>query len=114
MFVSYFDNNLIGLFSEVIGKSFTNNSNRNKMDSADAKPGLIESFTRKYQYVMDKSSPHVLYRWIFFLVIFSIYFIRVYFLDGWFIVTYALGIYLLNQLIGFLSPQVRNKNSKYP
>ena len=36
---------------------------------------------------------------------FFIYCLRVYVVNGWYIVTYALGIYLLNQLIGFLSPQ---------
>ena len=73
--------------------------------------GFVESFSRKYQYVMDKSSPHVLYRWIIFAVVFLLYVTRVYFLNGWFIVTYGLGIYMLNQLIGFISPQVRCNSS---
>jgi len=39
--------------------------------------------------------------------------LRVYFIDGWYIITYGLGIFLLNNFIGFLSPledpeQVRN------
>jgi len=32
--------------------------------------------------------------------------IRVFFLEGFYIITYALGIYLLNLLIGFLSPNI--------
>ena len=68
--------------------------------------GVLETFSRKWPYILDKSSPMVLYRWIFFLCIFSIYVLRVYYVNGWFIVTYGLGIYLLNQFIGFLSPQV--------
>lgn len=77
-------------------------------ETATAAPtaGFAESFSRKYQYVMDKSSPHVLYRWILFFVVLSLYILRVYYLNGWFIVTYGLGIYMLNQLIGFISPQV--------
>lgn len=67
---------------------------------------FAEQLSRKYQYILDKSSPHVLARWAAFIIAFSLYFLRVYYLNGWFIVTYALGIYLLNQLIGFLSPQV--------
>lgn len=35
-----------------------------------------------------------------------IYALRVYLVNGWYIVTYGLGIFLLNNLIGFLSPQV--------
>merc|ERR1712188_181213 len=38
-------------------------------------------------------------------VLFS-YFVRVWLLRGFYIVTYALGIYNLNLLIGFLSPQI--------
>mmetsp|Transcript_10143 Transcript_10143/g.10981 ORF Transcript_10143/g.10981 Transcript_10143/m.10981 type:complete len:181 (+) Transcript_10143:119-661(+) len=66
---------------------------------------FMEDIARKYQYVLDKSSPHVLYRWILFVLCLSIYLVRVYYRDGFFIVTYGLGIYLLNQFIGFLSPQ---------
>ncbi len=69
---------------------------------------FMEDIARKYQYVLDKSSPHVLYRWILFVLCLSIYLVRVYYRDGFFIVTYGLGIYLLNQFIGFLSPQVIN------
>lgn len=78
------------------------------MSSDDVAPsaGFFESFSRKWQYVLDKSSPLVLYRWIFFTAVLSAYVLRVYYLNGWFIVTYGLGIYLLNQFIGFLSPQV--------
>lgn len=76
------------------------------MEEDTATVGFVEVWTKKWQYLLDKSSPHVLYRWISFVVIFALYFLRVYFLNGWFIVTYGLGIYLLNQLIGFLSPQV--------
>ena len=35
-----------------------------------------------------------------------VYLIRISFLHGWYIVTYGLGIYNLNLIIGFLSPQV--------
>lgn len=70
------------------------------------KVGIIESIARKWQYILDKSSPHVVYRWVMFAVVLSLYILRVYLVNGWYIVTYGLGIYLLNQLIGFLSPQV--------
>jgi len=36
----------------------------------------------------------------------GLYCVRVYLLNGWYIITYGLGIYLLNLLIGFLSPQI--------
>ena len=45
--------------------------------------------------------------WIGFVVVLWIYLVRVYYINGWYIVTYGVGIYLLNNFIGFLSPQAR-------
>lgn len=79
------------------------------IDMEDAAPAGASSwrhgFNVKLQYVLDKSAPHVLYRWIGYGVVFSLYGLRVYMVNGWFVVTYGLGIYLLNQFIGFLTPQ---------
>ncbi|OAY37245.1 protein RER1B [Manihot esculenta] len=61
---------------------------------------------RMYQYYLDKTTPHTIYRWIGSLVIVAIYCWRVYYVQGFYIVSYGLGIYLLNLLIGFLSPLV--------
>lgn len=61
---------------------------------------------RMYQYYLDKTTPHSVYRWIGTLVIAAIYCLRVYYIQGFYIISYALGIYLLNLLIGFLSPLV--------
>ncbi|KDP31988.1 hypothetical protein JCGZ_12449 [Jatropha curcas] len=61
---------------------------------------------RRYQHLLDKTVPHILYRWISCLFIALIYAIRVYILQGFYIITYGLGIYMLNNLIGFLSPQI--------
>ncbi|MBA0733331.1 hypothetical protein Gogos_017361 [Gossypium gossypioides] len=64
---------------------------------------------RMYQYYLDKTTPHTAYRWIGTLVITAIYCLRVYYVQGFYIVAYGLGIYLLNLLIGFLSPLVDPK-----
>ncbi|KAK4799125.1 hypothetical protein SAY86_024490 [Trapa natans] len=64
------------------------------------------ALTQRYRHLLDKSVPHVVYRWIAFLGLAFIYFVRVYLIQGFYIVTYAIGIYMLNLLIGFLSPQV--------
>ncbi|RDX79115.1 Protein RER1B, partial [Mucuna pruriens] len=63
-------------------------------------------FSKLFQYYLDKSTPHATYRWIGSLVIVSIYGLRVFYVQGFYIVSYGLGIYLLNLLIGFLSPLV--------
>merc|ERR1712216_584117 len=53
-----------------------------------------------------KSVPHLQQRWAAWGGVALIYLIRISFLKGWYIVTYGLGIYNLNLIIGFLSPQV--------
>ncbi|GMP31401.1 hypothetical protein CsSME_00005630 [Camellia sinensis var. sinensis] len=60
----------------------------------------------RYQYLLDKSNPYVRKRWIAFATIAIIYVLRVVIFPGFYLVSYALGIYILNLLIGFLSPQV--------
>ncbi|XP_002160025.1 protein RER1 isoform X1 [Hydra vulgaris] len=74
------------------------------------KPSFLSRFYtalgQRYQSILDKTVPYLIARWLFtcFLVVF--YCVRVYFLQGWYIVSYALGIYLLNLFIGFLSPRI--------
>ena len=46
----------------------------------------------------------------FFLgVLLVLFALRVWALQGWYIVTYGLGIFLLNLFIGFITPQVRGR-----
>ena len=58
----------------------------------------------KWRIVLDRTAPFTAGRWIGTGVCLIIYAYRVFHLTGWYIVTYALGIYLLNLMIGFLSP----------
>lgn len=59
-----------------------------------------------HQYYLDKITPYSTGRWIFWIVLSILYIIRVVILEGWYIITYGLGIYLLNLFIAFLSPKV--------
>ncbi|XP_073124899.1 protein RER1A-like [Henckelia pumila] len=59
-----------------------------------------------FQYYLDKSTPHAHYRWTGTFTLAFVYALRVYSLQGFYIVSYGLGIYILNLLIGFLSPLV--------
>lgn len=61
---------------------------------------------RKFQQILDSSTVHIVPRWIGFVVALAIYALRVYLVNGWYIITYSLGIFLLNNFIGFLSPQI--------
>ncbi|XP_058227920.1 protein RER1A-like [Rhododendron vialii] len=62
--------------------------------------------SRRFQHLLDKSTPFVLHRWLAFAAVAIVYAVRVFFVEGFYIVSYALGIYVLNLLIAFLSPQV--------
>lgn len=79
------------------------------MDSSqDQQPAfgalLQKSLKNKFQQLLDKSVPQTAARWVFFSAVLSCYLLRVYYLEGFYIVTYGLGLSLLNLLIGFLSP----------
>ncbi|XP_072538415.1 protein RER1 isoform X2 [Salminus brasiliensis] len=79
-------------------------------ESIHGKPSVIGGFFTRlgqiYQSWLDKSTPFSAVRWAVTLLLTAIYMIRVYILQGWYIVTYALGIYHLNLFIAFLSPKV--------
>jgi len=72
---------------------------------------LFESVARlrhaigsRYQQHLDRTTRHTMYRWIATGVLLFTYFLRVYLLQGFYVVTYGLALYTLNLLIGFLSP----------
>lgn len=61
---------------------------------------------RMFQAWLDKTVPYLVARWIFTAAFYAVYFVRVFILKGWYIITYALAIYHLNLFIAFLSPKV--------
>ncbi|XP_071733673.1 protein RER1B-like [Rutidosis leptorrhynchoides] len=63
-------------------------------------------FSRLFQAYLDKTTPHTVYRWSGTAALVVLYVLRVYYVQGFYIVSYGLGIYILNLLIGFLSPLV--------
>lgn len=63
-----------------------------------------EQINHHYRKFLDTSTPRIGARWAGTAVIAFLYVLRVYSLGGWHIVSYALGIYFLNLLIGFLAP----------
>lgn len=62
---------------------------------------------------LNKSILYIKTRWLMLFACLAFYIIRVYFLAGFFVVSYGLGIYLLNLLIGFISPQVDPETDEY-
>ncbi|CAL5342691.1 unnamed protein product [Camellia sinensis] len=70
--------------------------------------------SRWYQHLLDKSTPLVYHRWIGFVLVALIYSIRVFLLQGYYIITYGHGIYILQLFILFLSPQVDPASLRWP
>ncbi|EDO19147.1 hypothetical protein Kpol_1050p4 [Vanderwaltozyma polyspora DSM 70294] len=58
-----------------------------------------------YRYYVDKSTPHIKGRWAGLGVAIILFLLRVIYAQGWYVVCYALGIFLLNQFLAFLTPK---------
>lgn len=69
----------------------------------DSSP-ITTSVKRAVQYWLDKSTIYPVQRWIAFTLLLFLFFLRVYLVQGYFIIAYGLGIFLLNNFIAFLSP----------
>ncbi|XP_034188236.1 protein RER1 isoform X1 [Osmia lignaria lignaria] len=59
-----------------------------------------------YQRYLDLWTPHVVSRWTFAFLLIFLFVLRIFLSQGWYIVTYALGIYHLNLFIAFLTPKM--------
>ena len=66
----------------------------------------LTQFGRRYQTLLDRTVIQGPARWAGFVLLLALYWVRVWFAQSHYIVTYGLHIYLLNLLIGFLSPAV--------
>ena len=52
-------------------------------------------FLKKFQYYLNLSTPHPLQMWLGTLAVAMVYFLRVYHVQGFYVVSYGLGIYVL-------------------
>ncbi|KAI7864791.1 retrieval of early ER protein Rer1 [Mucor mucedo] len=59
----------------------------------------------RWQTWVDRLTPYTMQRWVAFGVLFGLFILRILFAQGWYIVCYALGIYLLNMFLAFLTPK---------
>ncbi|KDR75701.1 hypothetical protein GALMADRAFT_248338 [Galerina marginata CBS 339.88] len=60
---------------------------------------------RQYQQILDRWTPHMLYRWLASAGLLALFLLRIVLAQGWYIVCYAHAIYLLNLLLAFLQPK---------
>ncbi|KAG1673003.1 hypothetical protein FOA52_005933 [Chlamydomonas sp. UWO 241] len=70
--------------------------------------GLVPMFQAKanqrLQVLLDRSAPHIVGRWVALVCMVALYVLRTWYLSGFYIITYGLGIYNLNLVLGFLTP----------
>lgn len=59
----------------------------------------------RYQVYLDRTTPHAFHRWLATGILLFVLMLRVIVLQGFYVVAYAVGIYLLNLLLLFLSPR---------
>lgn len=57
------------------------------------------------QHMLDRATPFMIPRWIFNLILLVGFLLRVIMIQGFYIIAYGLGIFLLNQFILFLTPK---------
>ncbi|KAL8293703.1 hypothetical protein RQP46_000404 [Phenoliferia psychrophenolica] len=65
----------------------------------------VQKYGRLYQSTLDRTTPHTLRRWGATAALVILFFIRILTVQAYFIVCYALGIYLLNLFLAFLQPK---------
>lgn len=66
---------------------------------------LVSVFKRVTLRYLDRTTLYPRTRWLCLFLLLTLFAIRIYICQGFYIVTYALAIYLLNLLLGFLTPQ---------
>lgn len=65
----------------------------------------VAKYGRLYQAYLDRTVPHVGGRWASFGGLLVLFMLRIVMAQGWYIVCYGLGIYLLNLFLLFLTPK---------
>ncbi|EFA10599.2 protein RER1 isoform X2 [Tribolium castaneum] len=79
------------------------------LNPGSKKSAVSQAWTRLgqiYQSTLDRWTPHTRFRWLGTLALLLGFGLRVVTKQGWYIVTYALGIYHLNLFIAFLTPKI--------
>ncbi|KAK0407637.1 hypothetical protein QR680_003506 [Steinernema hermaphroditum] len=82
------------------------------MDESDIRdqPSVVSRFFSslaiKYQYYLDCLTPFTAVRWAIAISTIIIFCLRIFTIQGFYIVTYALFIYYLNMFLAFLTPRV--------
>ena len=81
-----------------------------QLDSSNDNENVCSRFFhkigQKIQRILDFLTPHHIFRWLLIIGLMTYFMYRVIINQGFYIVAYVLGIFLLNQFILFLTPMV--------
>ena len=69
-------------------------------------PAFLHGVKKFYQSKLDKTTPHLKFRWSFTVFSVTLFLLRVVLSQGWYMVTYGLGIYYLSLFVAFITPQI--------
>lgn len=89
----------------LIGNPYTMDSQEPDQTPFEAVSATTSKLQQRYQALLDQSTPFVTYRWVGTGVCLFLFMLRILIAQGWYIVAYALGIYLLNLFLAFLQPK---------
>ena len=81
-----------------------NDLNDSSGGGANPASRLYCAYNQQVQRILDKVTPFLVARWAFNALMFLFFMYRVVSLQGFYIIAYVLGIFLLNQFILFLTP----------
>ncbi|KCV73253.1 hypothetical protein H696_00794 [Fonticula alba] len=80
---------------------------------AASNSGLLATFSKHYanatfmyRYYLDRLAPYLAIRWSITGTLFVLFALRVVLSQGFYIIAYALGIYMLNMFLSFLTPAI--------
>ena len=68
-------------------------------------PNALTNHHQVYQSYLDASTPYTPHRWGLTIIFTTCFFVRILVAQGWYIVAYCLGIYILNLFLAFLQPK---------
>ncbi|XP_053992333.1 uncharacterized protein LOC128883715 [Hylaeus volcanicus] len=73
----------------------------------------VSFYSRLTCLFLDRTTLYPKSRWLALLILMGLFSLRIYTYQGFYIVTYALAIYLLNLFLGFITPRVDPEEEDY-
>ncbi|CAI4297154.1 ALI_collapsed_G0005710.mRNA.1.CDS.1 [Saccharomyces cerevisiae] len=78
------------------------------MNGGSSNPLITKMNTMKllYQHYLDKVTPHAKERWAVLSGLLCLFMVRITMAEGWYVICYGLGLFLLNQFFSLSDPKI--------